>query len=49
MVGSTRVDEGFSLAVPANYAGDLLYTYIAFVSIDGKVSNSSYISSGVVS
>ncbi len=48
LVGSTRLDEGFSLAVPANYAGDLLHTYIAFISIDGKVSNSSYISSGVV-
>lgn len=47
-VTAERVDENLSLAIPNNYAGDLLHTYIAFISTEGKVSNSSYISSGVV-
>jgi len=47
-VGAVREDGSFSLAVPSNFAGDLLHTYIAFISEDGKVSNSSYISSGAV-
>lgn len=47
-VGAVREDGSFSLAVPSNYAGDLLHTYIAFISAEGKVSNSSYINSGAV-
>lgn len=45
---ATRSDTTFALTVPTNYSGDLLHTYMAYISAEGSVSNSSYISSGVV-
>lgn len=35
--------------VPVTYSGDTVQLFMAFVSLDGKVSNSSYLGSGAVS
>jgi len=46
-LNSAEREEGMAvLAIPSTYAGDTLHTYMAFISLDGKVSNSSYLGSG---
>jgi len=44
--GATRSVGADSVNIPFTYSGDTLEIYMAFVALDGKVSNSSYLGSG---
>lgn len=41
--GAARTEGSQALTVPANYSGDVVECYIAFISLDGTVSNSKYL------
>jgi hypothetical protein len=46
--GSSRVVGAVIKALPSNFSGDLVHVYASYESIDGKISNSSYLGSGTV-
>lgn len=47
--GAVRTAEEQLLTVPANYSGDDVECFIAFIALDGTVSNSKYVGSVSVS
>lgn len=47
--GPDRTTGSVVVDVPDSYAGDTVHLFMAFVSLEGKVSNSSYLGSGAVS
>lgn len=47
--GNSRPDGTATLLVPADYVGDTVHVYMAFISADGNlVSDSVYVGSGAV-
>lgn len=49
LAGAERMTGTDVLIIPNTYAGDTVELFMAFVSVDGKVSNSSYIGSEIAS
>lgn len=49
LAGAERITGTDVLTIPNTYAGDTVELFMAFVSLDGKVSNSSYIGSEIAS
>jgi len=49
LAGADRETGTDVLIIPNTYAGDTVELFMAFVSLDGKVSNSSYIGSDIAS
>ena len=49
LAGAERITGTDVLVIPNTYAGDTVALFMAFVSLDGKVSNSSYIGSDIAS
>ncbi|MHB1147411.1 MAG: DUF6266 family protein [Lutibacter sp.] len=49
LAGAERITGTDVLVIPNTYAGDTVELFMAFVSLDGKVSNSSYIGSEIAS
>lgn len=45
LAGADRIAGSDVLTIPNTYAGDTVELFMAFVALDGKVSNSSYIGS----
>ncbi len=46
LAGVDRITGTEVLVIPNSYTGDTVEMFMAFVSLDGKVSNSSYLGSG---
>lgn len=46
LAGADRITGSEVLVIPNTYAGDTVELFMAFVALDGKVSNSSYLGSG---
>ncbi|MFZ2284260.1 MAG: DUF6266 family protein, partial [Lutibacter sp.] len=46
LAGADRITGTDVLVIPNTYAGDTVELFMAFVALDGKVSNSSYLGSG---
>lgn len=49
LAGAERITGTDVLTIPNTYAGDTVELFMAFLSLDGKVSNSSYIGSEIAS
>ena len=47
LAGAERITGTDVLTIPNTYAGDTVELFMAFVALDGKVSNSSYIGSEI--
>ncbi|MCF6182968.1 DUF6266 family protein [Lutibacter sp.] len=47
LAGSERTVGSEIVLIPNTYSGDTVELFIAFVAVDGKVSNSVYLGNGI--